>query len=65
MRGAETGFTFLEVVLVITILSILAVFAMGSAGDIVSKAYESSENATISAVQQGITIQNAAESITP
>ena len=58
---SQAGFTIYELVIVIAILSIIAVMAMGRAGSIVDKAYESSENSTIAAIQTGVTVQNAAE----
>lgn len=58
IRHSQSGFTLVELVIVIAIVSILVVVAVERFGDVASKATENSESYTISAVQSGVDLQN-------
>lgn len=60
-KGAGKGFTLVEILMVITILGIIAVIAIPKFISFREDAQKAAEDATIGAVQSGITISNAAE----
>ena len=59
-RGGK-GFTLVEILIVVTILGIIAIIAIPKFISFREEAERAAEDATIGAVQSGITISNAAE----
>lgn len=55
---SQSGFTAIELVIAITIASVLSVVAFEKYGDIATKATENSEKSVIAAVQTGVDLQN-------
>jgi len=61
----RSGLTMIELVLVISILSILAVVVLSKFYDMRTVAIENSEAYTIGVVQEGIDLQHAGEMLNP
>ncbi len=59
-RGGK-GFTLVEILMVVTILGIVAAIAIPRFISFREDAQKAAEDATIGAIQSGITISNAAE----
>ena len=61
----RSGFTIIELILVVVILSILAIAIFAYFYDISSKAEENQEAYVIGSVQEGIDLQHANEMVSP